>query len=92
MPSNTTSSMNEPFRLRVDQREVGLFKTGSSEVRGRALPTLSDFPSDLCEGLVLFIIQSPPLQTQVAKIYPGPLQVYIREKLLLASSLFRVTS
>jgi len=86
------SSMNQPFRLRVDQREGGLFKTGASGVLGRALLTLSDFPSDLCEGLVLFIIQSPPLQTQEAKIYPGLLQVYIREKLLLASLLFLVTS
>jgi len=49
--------MNKPFRLRVDQREGGLFKTGASGVRGRALLILSDFPSDLCEGLVLFIIQ-----------------------------------
>lgn len=86
------SSMNQPFRLRVDQREGGLSKTGASGVRGRALLALSDFPSDLCESLVLFIIQSPPLQTQEAKIYPGLLQVYIREKLLLTSLLFRVTS
>jgi hypothetical protein len=49
--------MNKPFRLRVDQREGGLFKTGASGVRGRALLILSDFPSDLCESLVLFIIQ-----------------------------------
>jgi hypothetical protein len=58
------SSMNQPLRLRVDQREGELFKSGASEVRGWAPAALSDFPSDLCEGLVPFISLSPPVQSQ----------------------------